>query len=351
MKNILMLLIIFCISLNLSFSQKKGKSFSIKSGHIVYKLTGNTYGNRYLWWDEYGYKNCMEEKSVTEVKIMGIKNKEERHIHSVMVGKEFWTADLIKKTGQKGNIDAYKDIIKFTEDLTEDEIRQLENELIDSFGGERLGKGMVLGRECEIISVMGAKLWIYKGLVLKTVVDIMGIENTEIAVSFKTNVYIGDSKFKYLPNIKYEDIGEYHSEIMQGFDQEDIEEEKEEMGAYRVKYPFEKFKKVVREFKYDKYKRIMVVSRGGEHMATFIRGFKNTLVITASSDKNSKERYTGDFDEFRHKGKACRYGNPDEEAGSILIINYPRYNMDIIIVSGVYKSKEELLIISDKLLF
>lgn len=46
--------------------------------------------------------------------------------------------------------------------------------VFEMFGGERIGKGKVLGVECDIISVMGAKSWIYKGLVLKSEVQMMG---------------------------------------------------------------------------------------------------------------------------------------------------------------------------------
>ena len=228
MKNIILLALIFLSLQTITKAQQKAKSFTLKSGHIEYKLTGNTTGTRSLWWDDYGYKSCIEENSVTVVKMLGIKNKEQRHAHTVMIGSEFWTADLIKNTGQKGNIDFYKDMIKITEGLTKDEVKQLEDDILNSFGGERLGKGMVLGNECDIISVMGAKSWIYKGLALKSEVEIMGIINNEIAVSFEKNINIPSSKFKFLSNIEYEDISKYQQQMLEGLEIEMDEQEKED---------------------------------------------------------------------------------------------------------------------------
>jgi len=351
MKKIFFLVLFFFFLQNIVVAQRKAKSFAIKSGHIEYKLTGNTIGTRSLWWDEYGYKSRMEEKSVTTIKMLGIKNEDKRHMLTVMVGGQFWTADLIKKTGQKGKIDFYKDVLKFTEGLTEAEIKKLEDDILNSFGGKRLGTGMVLGKECEIISIMGAKSWIYKGLMLKSEVKMMGIENNEIAVSFDKNINISTSKFKYLPNIEYEDISKYQQEMFGDLEIELDEEDKEDIKSTRVKYSFDKFKEVVSDFKYDNYKRVMVISQNGQHMATFMKGFNNTLVVVASSVQDADDKYSGVFEKFTYKGKTCRYGKVDDESGTILMITYPRYEMNIVIVSGVHKSKDELLKINDNLNF
>ena len=36
--------------------QAQPKLFEVKSGHIEYKLTGNTVGTKSFWWDDYGAK-------------------------------------------------------------------------------------------------------------------------------------------------------------------------------------------------------------------------------------------------------------------------------------------------------
>lgn len=64
---------------------------------------------------------------------------------------------------------------------------------------------------------MGSKSWLYRGLILKSEIKVMGIENYEIAVSFKKNSYISSSKFKYITGIQYEDIPDLSQEIIGGF--------------------------------------------------------------------------------------------------------------------------------------
>lgn len=344
---------IFCIVFvcEFSYAQNKAWTSSIKSGYIEYDLSGSITGTRYLWWDNYGRKMRIEEKSVSVVKMLGIKNEEKRNNVTVMVDGEFWIADLIKKTGHKGKMEDYQELVKFFEGMSKEEIKDLEEELINTFGGEKIGKGVVLGKECDIISVMGSKTWIYKGLSLKTELDIMGIKSKEIATIFKINILIPASKFKYVPGIEYTDMKQFQQEMFTDIDVDEDDEDQDEVdieNIENVNYSFDKFKSVVSNFKYDKYRRLMVISQDGQHIATFMKGFGKTLIITAASESYSAQAYDGEYETFEHKGFKCRYGDND---GFILIIAYPKYKMDIVLVSSIEISKEEMLKISDGLKF
>lgn len=214
-KVILILLSIFLLS-NLLLGQKKQWRSSIKSGYIEYKLTGNTTGVRYMWWDDFGKKIRVEEKSVSVVKMMGVKNEEKNNYITIMKEGVFWSADMTTHSGQKGKLPDYEEFVKFYEGMTKDEVKDLERQLLSSFGGEKIGKGIVLGKECDIISLMGSKVWLYKGMSLKSEVDVMGIKNKEQAVSFKINIPIPNSKFKPKEGIKYTDISEVMKKSMDG---------------------------------------------------------------------------------------------------------------------------------------
>ena len=201
--------ILFLLTFSLSIgAQEKGDRVAVKSGHITYELTGSTKGTKTIWWDNYGDKSYEEIKSTSEIKMFGMVNKEEVHTVNIMIGDKFWSANLLDNTGQKGTTPYYDVSQEIAEDMSDAEAKQLEQQLMDALGGEKLGSETFLDRKCEVMKLLGAKAWIYKGLLLKSEARIMGIEANEIATLFKENISVPASKFKPLSNINYEDIAQ-----------------------------------------------------------------------------------------------------------------------------------------------
>lgn len=357
------LLLLFCVAsiCNFLFSQNKQWTTPIKSGYIEYKLTGSTLGNRYMWWTDYGRIIRVEEKSVTVVKIMGIKNEEKNNRVTVMKNGEFWNADLNNNTGQRGKFSDFQDLIKFYEGMTKEEIKKLEEEVLSAFGGEKVGRGVVLGKDCDIIEVMGSKIWIYRGMSLKSEVDIMGIRSKEEAVVFKTNIVIPGKKFMPISGVEYKDISEEMQKGLEELSKADFRDYEEDKGDVdendeipedieKVGYSYSRFKEVMKNFSYNKYRRLMVVSNNGQYVATFMKGFGKTLLITAASDSYVEKAYVGEYEKFKHKGLPCLYGD-EAGSGSILIVKYNKLNMNIIVTTNNKFEKSEMLNIIDKLSF
>jgi len=202
------LLVVFVISANFLFAQEDIDRYLVKSGYIEYDLTGSTKGTKKIWWDDYGDKEREEVKSISEVRMFGMVQKEEVHSINISVGEKFWHSNLLDGTGVTGVISDYDVDLDYTRDLTDEEKKQLENEILQAFGGERLNSEEFLGFTCEVIQVLGTKSWFYKGLVLKSTANMMGIEVNETAIKFDENIEISSSKFEPPKDINFEE-GEY----------------------------------------------------------------------------------------------------------------------------------------------
>lgn len=353
MKKII-ILVLAIISLN-GFAQE-AKKYAIKSGYIKYELTGNTTGTKELWWDDYGLKSCEREKSKTTTKMFGIKTTEEKDMCTVLVKDKFWVADYIGGTGTNGTMPYYQNAQDFAGDMTEQEQQDFADELLEQLGGKKLGIEKLGDYTCEVIKLMGAKSWIYKGVPLKTEAKIMGIEANEKFVDFDSNAKVTSSKFNPPTGVDFENISEQQQQqglggLMSAFgEMGDFEDEDEDIQT--VNYDFDEFTEVIEKCDLDGYKSFGAANSDGVYVATFMKGMQ-TIAITLQADENVDK---GDaeyqsFKPFRKDGKSCRYGQLSEENGSALLVEYPSHSMLLTIVSMPGMSKDEMIKIEDKLQF
>ena len=340
-------------------AQQKSQQFGVKSGKIVYELSGNTTGTKTVYWDNYGTKTYTEVKSKSVTRFMGMTTEEEEHSITVIVADKFWAADLIDETGTSGILPYYDESVEYVENLSEAEQEELADEILRSMGGERLGTEKVNGYTCEVMSILGAKSWIYKGIVLKSEAKIMGIETNEMVTEFKPNSSVSTSQFKPYSGVSYNDMtaqgeqveGNPFAQMAMAMEMSMEEENEEEEEIVPVGYSYEKFKTVVNDFSYSGYSFKGTNSYDGQYAAVYTKGFVNSITIMATSDENSEEDETDDFETFTHKGKTCHFGNLEDGEGTALVVEYPQHDMLIIIAGLPYMPKTELLNINDDLNF
>jgi hypothetical protein len=210
MKQLLILLSLSLITLFINAQNEQSSRFVIKSGYVEYDLTGSTTGTKKFWWDNYGDRTRTETKSLSIVKMLGFTSKDEQHTISITDESTVYSWDLIKGTAYKSSIEEYVEMgQEMTEDMTDAEIEKMVDEILESLGGERLGIEKVLGKDCEVIKVMMAKVWIYKGVPLKSQAKVMNIEANETAVKFEENIRIPSSSFIPDKGIEFEEIQEF----------------------------------------------------------------------------------------------------------------------------------------------
>ena len=297
--------------------------------------------------------------------MFGMKQVDKTHTVEIIVKDKYWTANLEDQSGYKGTVPYYQESHQLVENMTKQEQEDFANQALTAMGGEKLGTESFMGKTCEVISVMGSKMWIYKGIPLKSKVNIFGIETNETAVKFEANQSVSSSKFTAPSNINYENMDEKRQVMqeamnaMQDDDMDDSDDDYEPMIP--VKYPYDKFLEKINAFSYEGYKKMMVQSADGSYGAAFMRGTGEILSIGAISRKNGDISEMGNFETFTYKGKKCMYGKADDEEednddeedndGMVLIVDINQYDTFISISSPGPQTKQELLEILDQLKF
>lgn len=339
----------------ITIAQQKIQQYAVKSGHVEYQLSGNTTGTKSIWWDNYGTLSRTETKSVSVTKIFGIKSETKTHDILIMNGKQFWSANLADNTGQKGSLPYYEEMAKMTENMSEAEKQKMGKDLLEGFGGEIIGTENILGNKCEVVKLLGAKCWIYKGVTLKSDANMLGIKAMETAVSFDKNISVSKSKFTPPTNITYEDQDQYQQQMFGGMDNDSFEgddySDDDDVEMIPVKYPYSKFEKLANGFSYDSYRKFMVMNREGTHSAVFMKGMGENLAVAAISRKNGNPGQMGNLESFTHKGRKCMYGKMDDDDDMTLIVDISNYDTYIILVASSLKSKSEMLSIFDEFNF
>lgn len=176
-----------------------GKRYEIKSGIIEYSISG---GGSML-----GVTSKEEGTMKLSFKEYGNLERQEEHSTSTTMGQTDKTDDLrILKDGNFYVVDHEEKVIvehspEALKQMAGEDMTQMGKEMMEKMGGKQIGEEKILGYNCEIWELMGAKTWIYKGVPLKTEANIMGFNHTQVATSAKFDVSVPDSAFD-LP--KYE---------------------------------------------------------------------------------------------------------------------------------------------------
>ena len=191
MKNLNILVIALLLSLT-SCSQNKSeknsyKKYPFKSAIIEYTISGNSTGTKTTYIADYGYKQA--ELSEITTSIMGFKTKEKKDV--ITIGSTINTIDHQTKSVTKTNNPFAE---KYANNIGEDYIKTGEDVLI-ALGFKKSGTETILGKKCTIWKGMNT-IYTWKGLVLKSETNIMGMKITETATSIKTNLNISSEKFE-----------------------------------------------------------------------------------------------------------------------------------------------------------
>ena len=353
MKKILFLSLGLLYVLNV-FAQQNSKQFAVKSAKIDYQLSGSNIGTKTVYFDDYGAKYYEEENFVTETNVFGVTDRSQTHKITIINHGKLWTIDKEAGKNYKGSVPSYQETQQIVNQMSDAEWKKFSDDLLKSFGGERIGKGIVLGKSCEKIKVMGSIIWVYNGISLKTEVNVMGIIANEEATSYKENIAIDASKFMPPNGINFIDqdalIADYQS-----YEQEYEDDAEEDITP--LAYSYADFQKGISAFHPEGYSGPMVVNSDGQYMAMFNQNFVNMVSVVASSMENGDmdDKELGKFESISWNGKTLRYGvlNSEEDGmqGKALIIPYKEHQMYIILLSVPGKDKATMLKWADELKF
>ena len=246
MKNLNILVIALLLSLtSCSQNSKQEKSsykkYPFKSAIIEYVVSGNSTGTKTTYIDDYGYKQA--EISETTTKIMGFKTKEKKEV--ITVGSEIYTVDHETNKVVKTNNPFAE---KYAKNVGEDYIKTGEDVLI-ALGFQKSGTETILGKKCTIWKGMNT-IWSWKGLVLKSETNIMGMKIAETATNIKTDIKVPSNKFKTPSDYNIQEapkgvLEDVFSELEDG--KNELTTEDKEMMREVQNMSFEDFKKMMKK--------------------------------------------------------------------------------------------------------
>ena len=186
-----------------SNSGSKMKRYGVKQACIEYTVSGDMQsGTEVLYFDQWGAREAKYEVKTTAV---GPIKTEENKV-TFMEGTMMYTVNLKDKTGSKMENPMLKGFEG--QDLTE-----VGEKMMKQMGGKKIGSEKFLGRQADIweIKQMGTKSWVWKGVPLKSELNMMGMKISIVAT--KISEEFDKSKLERPKNIDYKDM----SEMMKSF--------------------------------------------------------------------------------------------------------------------------------------
>jgi hypothetical protein len=199
-----------------SYSQKDLRFYSEKSGIIKYNLSGKTSGTETLYFDDHGRMEARYTEATT--RMLGMTS--EQKSLSLRLDTVMYSIDLNEMTGTKMVISFDPSKMSKAE---QEEWEDWGKDMMDDLGFEKVGKGEVLGRNCEIWEGMGTKVWIWESLTLKSEVNLMGEWISE-ATDINLGAKIDDDIFRVPEGVKITDTGI-------SYDEEDAKEAREALDT------------------------------------------------------------------------------------------------------------------------
>jgi hypothetical protein len=207
MKQIKIWGVLFALILATNTLHAEKKRYEIKSGIIEYTISGG--GNMM------GIQTKIDGKSKTFFKKWGEVELREETSKSVIMGREEYTHQTTKIDHDKVYIVDYAQKIIHQYDHTmlmpsdHKDLAKSAKDMILSMGGTKTGEESILGNLCEIWEAKHMKLWLHKGIMLKSKVRIMGRTHTTEATNIQFNISVSDEDLK-LPDFPIKVIQDNH---------------------------------------------------------------------------------------------------------------------------------------------
>ena len=212
MKQIKLLSAIFALIFTMGTLHAESKRYEVKSGIIEYKMFGSG--------DMMGIKTQMSGTNKVIFKEWGNVELHQGTTKSVVMGREETTQETTKIENGKVYIADYDQKIIVEYEASKlmhtqyQDVAKSPKEVLNEMGGKKVGEESVLGYTCEVWEMPQIKLWLYKGLALKTEANIMGIKNTMEATNVQLDVPVSDDQLQ-LPDFPLKSMQEAHPEMPQ----------------------------------------------------------------------------------------------------------------------------------------
>lgn len=197
--------VVFTLILATSTVHAETKRYEVKSGIIEYTVSGG--GNMM------GIETKIDGKSKALFNEWGKVELHEDTTKSVIMGREENTRQTTKIDNGKVFVVDYeqKVIVQYDPDtLMQSEYKDIaknSKEMLLAMGGKKIGEETIQGYACEVWETPQIKLWLHKGIMLKSVANIMGITHSTEAININLDASVSDADLK-LPDFPIQTMEE-----------------------------------------------------------------------------------------------------------------------------------------------
>lgn len=175
------------------------RRYKIRAAVVEYKMSGMQTGTETLYFDRWGMRET--KYTQTEIKAGTIVVKQNRM--TLLDGEWTYNVDLDTKTGTKIPTPFMKELTGTAKRESKD-ATEIGEEMLARMGGRKIGTETVLGKPCDVweIKNLNAKSWVWQGVTLKTVVNMLGQMMTTEAVRVQDNASIPEEKVTLPKDVK-----------------------------------------------------------------------------------------------------------------------------------------------------
>ena len=201
--------VVFTLILATSTLNAETKRYEIKSGIIEYAISGG--GNTM------GIQTKIEGTSKAVFKEWGNVELHEETTKSVIMGREEQSHQTTKIDSGKVYVVDYeqKSIVQYDPAMLmqseHKELAKSAKEMMLSMGATKTGEETIRDYLCEVWETKHMKLWLHKGIMLKSNVRVMGRTHTTEATNIQFNISISDKDLK-LPDFPVKTMEEHIQE-------------------------------------------------------------------------------------------------------------------------------------------
>ena len=204
MKSLKAVSIFFALLFTTASLLADAKRYEVKSGIIEYQITqsGNMMGvvtqgkgSAKTLFKEWG--NIEVHTEETETTTMGMQSRD-KMMTKIDNGKVF-VVDFDQQV-----------IYQYTPEMLVNskhkELAKTAKEMLASMGAKKIGEEKLQGYKCEVWEMMQVKLWLHKGIMLKSEANIMGMKHTTVATKIDLDTSVSDNELK-LPDFPIQKAG------------------------------------------------------------------------------------------------------------------------------------------------
>ncbi len=186
--------VVFALILATNALNAETKRYEIKSGIVEYAISGG--GNMM------GIQTKIEGTSKAVFKEWGNVELHEEITKSVIMGREEHTRQTTKVDSGKVYVVDYeqKNIVQYEPSMLmhseHKELAKSAKEMMLSMGATKTGEETIHDYICEVWESKHMKLWLHKGVMLKSNVRVMGRTQTTEATNIQFNISVSDADLK-----------------------------------------------------------------------------------------------------------------------------------------------------------